>query len=204
MPPEVDEKTRKSMGELAAVMYADKDFVVPEGMALHDAMNLYVEQRYPGTRAKLETAAAVAQAKAELKAELDKERQERATERAKDTRAKEIERLKNSPDIRLKDDEVEKVEKFALERGIGNWEDAAYRYRQMNQIAAPAPAGRTGGVEIPGREGSGAQFDWMKPAFGQDGIVNQVALERVTKRHVNEILDDFKRDPSGAVQRWGA
>lgn len=201
---EVDEKTRKSMGELAAVMYADKDYVVPEGMPLHDAMNLYVETRYPGTRAKMETAAAVAAAKNEIKVEVDKRLAEITTERAKDTRAKEIERLKNDPQIRLKDDEVEKLEKFAVDRGIGNWEDAAYRYRQMHQVAAPAPAGRTGGVEIPGREGSGAQFDWMKPAFGQDGIVNQVALERVTKRHVNEILDDFKRDPSGAVQRWGA
>jgi len=200
----MDEKTQKNMGELAAMIYNDKDFVVPEGMSVHDAMNRWVEERYPGTQAKLHTAAAVAQAKQEIAAEREKDKQERLREKAKETREKELERLKANPEIRLKDDEIEKLEKFAVDRGIGNWEDAAYRFRQIHTVAAPAPSGRTGGVEIPGREGSGSQFDWMKPAFGQDGIVNHANLERVTKRHVNEILDDFKRDPAGAVQRWGA
>lgn len=200
-----EERTKQSMGELAAILYADRDFVAREGESLHDAIDRYVEARLPGTQAKMQTAAAIAQAKTELKAELDKERAERAGEKAKEIREREIARLKADPNIRLKDDEIEALNAHAVERGIGNWEDAAYSFRRVKPlpVGQPTRATRTGGIEIPGREGSGTEFDWLKPAFNAEGVYNPKAGDKLARRHALEIWQDFDADPVGAQQRWG-
>ena len=194
MPPDDKRDPRlDSMGSLAALMYTD-----PEMKAV---MDQWTEAKLPGTQGRLQTAKAVAEARTlitkdrdDFKAEIEREKSARARER-------ELERIKNNPELRIRDEEIPELEQWAVERGIGNWEDAAYRWRQLHTIAAPAPPGVQHGIDLNDINAEGSK--WLAPAFGKDGIVNHAVLDRVTRKMKDTILGDYAKDPIGAERRWG-
>lgn len=190
MAGEKDSKT-----QLAELMYTD-----PEMKPLMDD---WAEKNFAGTRARMETAKAVADAKAELAKDVQAFRVEQETTRAVAARERNIALIKRDPNLRFRDDEIEGLEKFMHERGIGNYEDAAYRYRQIHQVASPQTSRQAlQTVEIPGRDDDN-DGSWLKSAFTPRGV-NMSLADKLTKKRVNTIMDDFAKDPIGAAQRWGA
>ncbi len=194
----MDEKQKQSMGELAAMMYEDPDFKVPEGMTVKQAMDQWTETRFPGTQARMaaqrvaqQTTADIAKQRAEFKQEIEAEKAARVRQAA-------IDKIKSDPTLKIKDEEIPAVEKVMAERYIGTYEDAAKLHRMENRVAAPRRTSHS--MEVPGMAGGGgAEFDWLKPAWAnRDGSV----LDKITNKRVAEILDDFDRDPQGAAQRW--
>src|SRR5262245_5513462 len=179
---------------LAEMMYADEE------MRAH--MDKWTEEKFPGTQARLSTQRMLAEHRAEMAKEREKDRVEREQERARASRDRSLTQIKGDPNLRFRDDEIEPLEKFMLERGIASYEDAAYRYRQVNQVAAPASSSYPGAVEITGLDGGGGDDGkWLGGAFTKAGV-NLGLADKLTKRRVQTILDDFKRDPIGANARW--
>ena len=193
----MDDKQKQSMGELAALMYED-DFKVPAEMSLKQAMDLYAETRFPGTQARIAAQRVSQQTTAEIAKERAAFKQEMEAEKAARARQAAIDEIKADPELRIKDDEIPALEKVMAERFVGTYKDAARLHRMENRVAAPRRTSKS--MEMPGLSGGGGtEFDWLKPAWAnRDGSV----LDKVTNRRVNEILDDFDRDPQGAAQRW--
>lgn len=181
-----------SMGTLAATMYQD-----PE---MKDVMDKWVEEKFPGTQGRLQTAKTVAEARAAITKEREDFKKEIETERAARAREREIERIKNDPVLRIKDDEVKAVEELAIKRGIGNWEDAAHAYRRVQPVAAPQQDTVVHGLDL--NDINHDSTKWLAPAFGKDGIVNLSVLDRVTRNMKDTILADYAKDPLAADRRW--
>jgi hypothetical protein len=194
----MDDKQKQSMGELAALMYEDPDFKVPEGMTLKAAMDAYAEQRFPGTQARIAAQKISAQAQVDIAKQREEFRKELEAEKAARARQKALDEIKSDPNLKIRDDEIPAIEKVMAERYVGTYKDAATLYRGENRVAAPRRTSAS--MEMPGMSGGGgAEFDWLKPAWvNRDGSV----LDKVTNRRVAEILDDFDRDPNGAAIKW--
>lgn len=197
----MDDKTKQSMGELAALMYDDADFKVPEGMTLKQAMDAYAEQRFPGTQARISAQRVKDQTIAEVRKEREEWRAEQEKEKAARQRERAIAEIQADPALRIRDDEIPALEKVMAERFIGTYKDAARLLRMESQVAAPRRSSAS--MDIPGLHGAGgSEFDWLKPAFATLEQGGGGVLDKVTKRRVAEILDDFDRDASAAATKW--
>lgn len=197
----MDDKAKQSMGELAALMYEDPDFKVPEGMTLKQAMDQYTEQRFPGTQARIAANRVKAETVAEVRKEREAFQQDIAKEKAARAREAAIARIQADPHLRITAEEIPEVEKVMAERFIGTYEDAASIYRgKIKPFEVAAPRRSSQSMDMPGMTTSaGDEFAWLRPAWAnRDGSV----LDKVTRSRVSEILNDYDRDPVAADKKW--
>src|SRR5262245_16218514 len=196
----MDEQTKQSMGELAALMYQDTKFMVREGESLPDAMTRYTEERFPGTQARMAAQRVASQAEAAVKKEREEFRAEMEKEKAARVRQAAIDEIKADPALRIRDDEIPAVEKVMAERFIGTYRDAARLHRADTQVAAPRRSSLS--MDMPGMGvPEGDPLAWLRPAWAnRDGAV----LDRVTRGEVNRILDDYDRDPIAAERKYNS
>lgn len=189
MADQAEEKRLREMGELASRLYeADPD--------VKAVLDRAAETVYPGVHARVTAKKTVDQGVAEIRQEREAFRQDVANEKAARTRDEAIAKIKADPTLRITDAEIPEVEKLARERYIGKYEDAATIYRQMNQVAAPRSTSYS--MDVPGLGGAGGdETSWLKSAFSNLG--DKSVLDRVTKRRVDEIRQDFA---AGRGDKW--
>src|SRR5262249_52394352 len=121
-----------------------------------------------------------------------------------DARARARREIMDDPILRIREDEIAAVEAIMEnpDEPVGSHRRAAQIYRAEQQVASRSTTGSVGysAMEIPGvNNGGGDDFKWLAP-----GVGNPAALDQVTRRHAEEIINDFARDPAGARQKWGA
>jgi len=189
-----DAKDSKTL--LAEAMYDDEE--------MKPLMQEWAEKKYPGTRARMETAGALAQVRQEIRTEREKDRAERAAEKAQDARDKAIASIKRDPGLMIREDEIPAIEKLMAERLIGTWEDAAFLYREKNKVAAPVQSRWSSSIEVPGVADTG-DGSWLNKAFPKNGgRPNMDMVDKLTRQQVDNIRTDFARDEASAIRKWGA
>src|SRR5262245_34833594 len=184
---------RDSKTALAELMYEDAE--------MRPLMDKWAEEKFPGAQAARASAVATAKAQQALDEKIANFDLKVAALESKTSRDRNIAAIKRDPNLRFTDAEIEPLEKFMLDRGIGNYEDAAYRYRQIHAVASPQTSrAALSTVDIPGMDEDN-DGSYLKSAFTARGV-NMSLVDKLTKKRVNTILADFEKDRIGAEQRW--
>ena len=126
---------------------------------------------------------------AELRKIIDDDKKERMAERA--TRDLETVRaqLMADPELHVRADEIEPIEKLMVEETIGSHKAAARLYRAQQQVAAPRSEYESSSMQIPGLRGAGG--DEYK------GLVEDPDAWARDRSH--QILADFR---NGRGNQW--
>ncbi len=191
---EIREKRQRQMGELAELAY-DND---PQAKAALDA---FAETQMPGVRAQVAADKKVRELEQRFDAKSREFDLKVAAEKAARAREASLERLKAHPELRISDADVPELEKHMLERGIGNYEDGAYSWRRMHQIAAPTQA-RSYTMEVPGLDQETGPA-WLKGVIRPGYGVDKELLDRRAKGEAARIMHAFDTNRAAAEREYG-
>jgi hypothetical protein len=124
---------------------------------------------------------------AELRRIVAEDKKERAAEKEAAELAKARQAIRDDPELRIREDEIEPVEKLMLEETIGSHRAAARLYRA--QQATATPRSEPSAMQIPGLRGAGG--DEYK------GLIEDPDAWGREKAH--QILNDFR---AGRGAQW--